>query len=119
MTAAALLVGHAKRVLREAGARFTLVHPIETWSHALGTVRMGRDPRTSPLDEHGRFRGLDNLYVVDGSALPRSASLNPSLTIAANALRIGAHLAQISLPTYDRSFRSLPVWHQEPALRTG
>ena len=117
--AAALLIVHAKRVLREAGARFTLVHPIETWSHALGTVRMGRDPRTSPLDEHGRFRGLDNLYVVDGSALPRSASLNPSLTIAANALRIGAHLTQISLPTYDRSFRSLPVWHQEPALRTG
>lgn len=117
--AAALLVRHARRVLREAGAWFTLVHPIETWSHALGTVRMGRNPRTSPLDEHGRFRGLDNLYVADGSALPRSASLNPSLTIAANALRIGAHMAQISLPTHDRSFRSLPVWHPQPALKTG
>ena len=116
---AALLVRHAKRILREAGARFTLVHPIETWSHALGTVRMGRDPRSSPLDELGRFRGLDNLHVVDGSALPRSASLNPSLTIAANALRIGASLAQISVPTADRSFRSLPVWHHEPALSTG
>jgi choline dehydrogenase-like flavoprotein len=117
--AASLLVGHAKKVLREAGARFTLVHPIETWSHALGTVRMGPDARLSPLDEQGRFRGLDNLYVVDGSALPRSASLNPSLTIAANALRIGAHLAQISAPTRDRSFRSLPVWHPQPVLRTG
>ena len=117
--AAALLVGHAKRVLREAGARFTLVHPIETWSHALGTVRMGRDATTSPVDEQGRFRGLDNLYVVDGSVLPRSASLNPSLTIAANALRIGAYLAQISLPAYDRSYRSLPVWHPQPALKTG
>ena len=117
--AAAVLVRHARTVLREAGARLTLVHPIETWSHALGTVRMGRNPRTSPLDEHGKYRGLENLYVVDGSALPRSASLNPSLTIAANALRIGAHLAEISPPTYDRDFRSLPVWHPQPALTTG
>lgn len=117
--AAAFLVRHAKRVLWEAGARFTLVHPIETWSHALGTVRMGRNPRMSPLDEHGRFRGLENLYVVDGSALPRSASLNPSLTISANALRIGAHLAQLSAPTHDRAFRSLPVWHPQPALTIG
>ena len=42
--AAAVLVAHAKRILREAGARFTFVHPIETFSHALGTVRMGLDP---------------------------------------------------------------------------
>ena len=92
--AAAALVTHAKRILREAGARITYVHPIETFSHALGTVRMGVDPGTSPLDGHGRFRGLDNLYVADASALPRSAGVNPSLTIAANALRVGGELAQ-------------------------
>lgn len=98
--AAADLVTQAKRVLRESGALFTLVHPIETFSHALGTVRMGPDERTAPLDGEGRYRGVDNLYVVDGSALPRSASLNPSLTIAANALRIGANLTRsVSLPT--------------------
>jgi choline dehydrogenase-like flavoprotein len=106
----------AKRVLREAGARFTLVHPIETWSHALGTVRMGRDERTSPVDEHGRYRGLENLYVVDGSALPRSASLNPSLTISANALRVAAFITRSSPATLDRGYRSLPVWHPQPAL---
>jgi len=106
--AAAVLVGHAKRILREAGARFTYVHPIDTFSHALGTVRMGVDPRTSPLDEHGRYRGLDNLYVVDASALPRSASVNPSLTIAANALRVGAHIAETAAPA-PRSRRPLPV----------
>jgi choline dehydrogenase-like flavoprotein len=115
---AKLLVTHAKRVLREAGAKFTLVHPIETWSHALGTVRMGNDAATAPLDAHGRFRGLDNLYVVDGSALPRSASLNPSLTISANALRVAAHIAQASIDAPDRAVRSLPVWHSQPALET-
>lgn len=92
--AAAELIRHSKRVLRETGAWFSFVRSIETFSHALGTVRMGTDERTSPLDQYGRFRGLDNLWVVDGSALPRSAGVNPSLTIAANALRIGAHLTR-------------------------
>jgi choline dehydrogenase-like flavoprotein len=48
---------------------------------------MGIDPAGSPLDPVCRFRGLANLWVTDGSALPMSAGVNPSLTIAANALR--------------------------------
>jgi choline dehydrogenase-like flavoprotein len=48
---------------------------------------MGIDPETSPLDAACRFRGVANLWVTDGSALPMSAGVNPSLTIAANALR--------------------------------
>jgi choline dehydrogenase-like flavoprotein len=107
--AAAVLVGHARRVLRETGALFTWVHTIETFSHALGTVRMGTDARTAPLDVDGRYRGLDNLYVADGSALPRSAGVNPSLTIAANALRVGARLAQSGPPARGRVLRALPV----------
>ena len=108
--AAAVLVVQAKRILREAGARFTFVHPIETFSHALGTVRMGAAPRTSPLDEHGRYRGVDNLFVADASALPRSASVNPSLTIAANALRIGARAAECAEPRSRGGHRALPVY---------
>ena len=114
---ARLLVTQAKRVLREAGAMFTLVHPIETWSHALGTVRMGHDARSAPLDADGRFRGVDNLFVVDGSALPRSASLNPSLTISANALRVAALVAQGAGDGVGRASRSLPVWHSQPVLK--
>ncbi len=105
--AAAALVVHAKRILREAGARITYVHAIDTFSHALGTVRMGKDPNTSPLDGEGGFRGLDNLYVVDASELPRSAGVNPSLTIAANALRIGACLAQPGDATNGRQLAVL------------
>ena len=105
--AVAILIEIAKRVLREAGARFAFAHPIESFTHALGTVRMGRDARNSPLDVHGRYRGLDNLYVVDGSALPRSAGVNPSLTIAANALRIGLHLSRLSPQPRSRSLRVL------------
>ena len=88
------LVRKAREILREAGALLTVVHPIDTFSHAVGTVRMGVDPARSALDGHCRFRGVDNLWVVDGSFMPRSGGVNPSLTIAANALRVGEHLAR-------------------------
>jgi choline dehydrogenase-like flavoprotein len=105
--AAAVLIRHARRVLRETGALFTWVRPIETFSHALGTVRMGADASTAPLDVDGRYRGLDNLYIADGSTLPRSAGVNPSLTIAANALRIGARIAQAAPAARGRMLRVL------------
>ena len=81
------LVAWSKRILRGAGARFFYTHRIETFSHAVGTVRAGIDPATSALDAGCRVRGMENLYVVDGSFMPTSAAVNPSLTIAANALR--------------------------------
>ncbi len=86
------LYARAKEIHRAAGARFTYTHTINTFSHALGTVRMGPDPARAPLDAACRFRGVDNLYVTDGSALPTAGGLNPSLTIAANALRVGTQL---------------------------
>jgi choline dehydrogenase-like flavoprotein len=81
------LVVWAKRILRGAGARAFYTHRIATFSHAVGTVRAGVDPATSALDAACRVRGFENLYVVDGSFMPTSAAVNPSLTIAANALR--------------------------------
>lgn len=88
-----VLAGEAKKILSRSGALTHYVHHIRTFSHAVGTVRMGVDPTSSALDEYCRFRGIDNLYVVDGSFMPTSAALNPSLTIAANALRVGEKIA--------------------------
>lgn len=90
------LVGQAKRILRRAGAVGTVTWNVSTFSHAVGTVRMGTDERDSALDPACRFRGLDNLYVTDGSFMPTSAGVNPSLTIAANALRVGRLIAGAS-----------------------
>ena len=89
-----MLVRRAKRILRGLGAWSFYTHHVKTFSHALGTVRMGTDPEAAPLDEWCRFRGLDNLRVVDGSALPTSGAVNPSLTIAAVALRSMDHLVR-------------------------
>ena len=66
--------------------------PLAGVAHQNGTIRFGRDPRTSALDINCKAHELDNLYVVDGSFFPSSGAVNPALTIAANALRVGDHL---------------------------
>jgi choline dehydrogenase-like flavoprotein len=96
--ARAALTSAARAVLREAGALVTIIRPITTFSHALGTVRMGDDPATAPVDESGAFRGVDNLIIADASVLPGGGGVNPSLTIAATALRAGVRLTGSPLP---------------------
>ncbi|WP_299565965.1 GMC family oxidoreductase [uncultured Mycolicibacterium sp.] len=66
--------------------------------HVCGTCRFGTDPATSVLDPNNRAHEVDNLYVVDTSFFPSSAGLNPSLTVAANALRVGAHIETAHFP---------------------
>ncbi|ORW35557.1 GMC oxidoreductase [Mycobacterium paraense] len=63
-----------------------------TLGHVCGTCRFGDDPKTSVLDPRNRAHEVDNLYVVDASFFPSSAGLNPSLTVAANALRVATHV---------------------------
>ncbi|WP_156687779.1 GMC oxidoreductase [Mycobacterium sp. Marseille-P9652] len=67
--------------------------------HVCGTCRFGTDPRTSVLDPQNRAHELENLYVVDTSFFPSSAGLNPSLTVAANALRVAAHVDEAHFAT--------------------
>jgi len=64
-------------------------------AHACGTCRFGNDPRDSVLDASNRAHALDNLYVVDSAFFPSSGGTNPSLTIAANALRVAARLLHL------------------------
>jgi choline dehydrogenase-like flavoprotein len=66
--------------------------PIAGTGYQNGTIRFGRDPESSALDVNCRAHELDNLYVVDGSFFVSSAAVNPTLTIIANALRVGDHL---------------------------
>lgn len=82
-----ILYRKAKKILRKAGALFFYTMPIETFSHALGTCRMGSDPESSVVDPQCRVHGMKNLYVIDGGSMPAGGSVNPSLTIAAMALK--------------------------------
>jgi choline dehydrogenase-like flavoprotein len=63
------------------------------YGHPCGTCRFGDEPASSVLDRDCRTHDVQNLYVVDASFMPRSGAINPSLTIAANALRVAPQIA--------------------------
>jgi choline dehydrogenase-like flavoprotein len=73
---------------------FASLLPLYGTAHQAGTVRFGADPKSSVLDPWCKAHELDNLYVVDSSFFVTSAAVNPTLTIVANAMRIGDHLKE-------------------------
>jgi glycine/D-amino acid oxidase-like deaminating enzyme len=75
-------------VLRAAGAREVVWTGLST-SHVQGTVPMGL--ATEPT---GQVRDVAGLYVGDGSLVPVSLSVNPSLTIMALAAKVAGHIAE-------------------------
>jgi choline dehydrogenase-like flavoprotein len=70
--------------------------PLAGTAHACGTLVAGDDPAGSVVDAQGRVHGLANVYVADGSVLPRSSRVNPALTIYAWGLRVASRLAMQS-----------------------
>ncbi len=61
-------------------------------SHPMGGSAMGRTPDEGVCDASLRVFGVDNLYVVSSAVFPHFGSANPTLTIAALALRLATHL---------------------------
>ena len=73
---------------------FTTKMPMHSLGHQVGTCKFGEDAQTSVLDLDCRAHDVENLYVVDGSFFVSSGAVNPTLTIIANALRVGDHLLE-------------------------
>jgi len=61
-------------------------------THVQGTCRMGDDPARSVVDRNGESHEVKRLFVGDASLVPRTLSVNPSLTIMALATRLAEHL---------------------------
>ncbi len=84
-----------------AGAQFGIIAPIDTPSqsrHVMGTMRMGNDPTSSVCDRTGKSHDLGNLWCADGGLFPTSSGFNPTLTIQALALWVGANIASPADP---------------------
>ncbi len=62
-------------------------------AHQMGGCGMGKDPKTSVVDSTLRYHALDNLFVVDGSALPTALGVNPQLTLFGIARWGAQHVA--------------------------
>ena len=67
--------------------------PIGGTAHQAGTMRFGEDPRASVLDRDCKVHELGNVYVTDAGFFPSIGAVNPTLTIIANALRVGERVA--------------------------
>jgi choline dehydrogenase-like flavoprotein len=62
--------------------------------HEMGTARMGRDPKTSVLNENNQLHEVLNVYVTDGSFMTSAACQNPSLTYMAMTARAVDHASK-------------------------
>ncbi|MEU7899680.1 GMC oxidoreductase [Nonomuraea sp. NPDC049152] len=60
--------------------------------HEVGTMRIGADAATGVVDPDLKVYGRRNLYVCDLSVFPTSPAANPSLTLAALAMRLSDRL---------------------------
>jgi choline dehydrogenase-like flavoprotein len=79
-------------VLRAAGAKRVLRTDLFT-THVQGSCRMGSDPTRSAVDGNCESHDVHRLFVGDGSLVPRTLSVNPSLTFMALADRLAGYLA--------------------------
>ncbi len=68
--------------------------PLAGVGHQAGTARFGSDPSTSVADVNCKAHELDNLYLADASIFPSIGAVNPALTVMANAIRVGDHIAE-------------------------
>lgn len=93
----ALLAAGAKQIL---GKGVNKVWWRAGW-HQMGTCRMGNDPERSVVNGWGRCHDVKNLFIVDGSIFVTSAAVNPTSTIQALALYIGANIKENIANLFD------------------
>lgn len=86
-----------RRILEELDAEVTwTVGPEDTGPayHHMGTTRMGTDPDVSVVDPRLRTHDLSNLTIASSSVFVTGGAMNPTLTIAALALKAADHLQE-------------------------
>lgn len=95
---------HAQRIARESieamGGRpleagnFALTQaPVGNAGNDVGSLHLSVDPADGFYDPNLKAHGLANLYGCDASVFPTAPCANPSLTVAALALRLADHLS--------------------------
>jgi choline dehydrogenase-like flavoprotein len=89
------MMADAKEMLEVAGVKnvntYDGGYTVGMAIHEMGTARMGRDPKTSVLNEYNQVWDAKNVYVTDGACMTSSACQNPSLTYMALTARAVDH----------------------------
>ncbi|MFT4638754.1 MAG: choline dehydrogenase-like flavoprotein [Verrucomicrobiales bacterium] len=61
-------------------------------AQAMGSCRMGRDPKTSVVNEFCQSHDVSNLFICDTSVFVTGSGVNPTLTVMAIADRASQHM---------------------------
>ncbi len=89
------MIAQAKEMLEKAGftdiQTYDRVHAPGIGIHEMGTARMGKDPKTSVLNENNQVHGVPNVYVTDGACMTSAGCTNPSITYMALTARAADH----------------------------
>ena len=85
----------AKTILQSAGAIDIQTGNLRYASHQIGTHRMGKDSRSSVVDENLCAHDIPNLYLVGSGSFVTSSASPPTLTIAALAIKTSEHIASL------------------------
>jgi choline dehydrogenase-like flavoprotein len=92
------MANDAKEMLEAAGVKnvhsFSAQGVLGRGIHEMGTARMGRDPKSSVLNEWNQVWDAKNVFVTDGAAMASAACQNPSLTYMAMTARAAAHAVE-------------------------
>jgi choline dehydrogenase-like flavoprotein len=62
--------------------------------HEVGGCRMGRDPKTSMLNEWNQLHACRNVFVTDGACMNSTGNQNPSITFMALTARAANHAVE-------------------------
>ena len=62
--------------------------------HEMGGVRMGKDPKTSMLNQWHQLHAVPNVFVTDGASMTSTSTQNPSLTYMAFTARAANHAVE-------------------------
>jgi choline dehydrogenase-like flavoprotein len=89
------MMNDAAEMLEAAGVKNVKTYDNGSWPgmaiHEMGTARMGRDPKTSVLNEFNQVHAAKNVFVTDGAAMTSASCVNPSLTYMALTARAADH----------------------------
>jgi len=85
------MVNDAKEMLEIAGLKnvkpFDNDYYLGMGIHEMGTARMGKDPKTSVLNEWNQVWDAKNVFITDGACMASASCVNPSLTYMALTAR--------------------------------
>jgi choline dehydrogenase-like flavoprotein len=89
------MANDAKEMLEAAGVKNVSTYDNDYYPgmgiHEMGTARMGKDPKTSVLNEWNQVWDAQNVFVTDGACMTSASCVNPSLTYMALTTRACDH----------------------------